>query len=79
VEWRFRLTSSTNHVGNYELDALPIPEPDASLVARVCDLVPHLLSQPDNTIVDRELDELWFDAYRLNAAARARITAAVHG
>lgn len=79
LEWRFRLTSSTNHVGNYELDALPIPEPDASLVARVCDLAQHLLSQPDNTIVDRELDELWFDAYRLNGAARERITAAVHG
>jgi Alw26I/Eco31I/Esp3I family type II restriction m6 adenine DNA methyltransferase len=25
VEWRFRLTNSNNHVGNYELDQIPVP------------------------------------------------------
>ncbi len=26
MDWRFRITSSNNHVNNYELDKLPIPE-----------------------------------------------------
>ena len=26
AEWRFRLTNSNNHVGNYEIDQIPVPE-----------------------------------------------------
>lgn len=77
LEWRFRLTSSTNHVGNYELDALPVPTPDARLVARVGRLVDRLVIDPSDVAVDRELDEVWFDAYALSRDVRDRIKAAV--
>jgi len=77
LEWRFRLTSSTNHVGNYELDALPVPAADADLVRTVNGLVDRLLSDPLDWEVDRELDEVWFDAYGLASDSRERVRAAV--
>ena len=77
LEWRFRLTSSTNHVGNYELDALPLPTPNAELVGRVTQLVDRLLTDPCDVATDRALDEVWFDAYGVGRDARDRISAAV--
>jgi Alw26I/Eco31I/Esp3I family type II restriction m6 adenine DNA methyltransferase len=77
MEWRFRLTSSTNHVGNYELDALPLPEPHPELVARVSALVDQLLTDPHDIAADRDLDEVWFDAYGLGSDARRRIRSIV--
>jgi Alw26I/Eco31I/Esp3I family type II restriction m6 adenine DNA methyltransferase len=77
LEWRFRLTSSTNHVGNYELDALPVPDPDAQLVDRVSGLVDRLMADPSDVAADRELDEVWFDAYGLSREVRGRIRAAI--
>ncbi|MDP9384165.1 MAG: N-6 DNA methylase [Actinomycetota bacterium] len=77
LEWRFRLTSSTNHVGNYELDALPLPTPNPKLVERVCQLVDRLLADPANEAADRELDEVWFDAYGLRPGDRERLERAL--
>jgi Alw26I/Eco31I/Esp3I family type II restriction m6 adenine DNA methyltransferase len=77
LEWRFRLTSSTNHVGNYELDALPLPVPTPELVARVGSLVERRLDDPMDVEIDRALDDVWFDAYGLQLEARRRIAAAV--
>lgn len=77
LEWRFRLTSSTNHVGNYELDALPLPLPSDDLVGRVNRLVERLLRDPTDAVADRELDEVWFDAYGLGPDARRRIRSVV--
>ena len=58
LEWRFRLTSSTNHVGNYELNALPLPAPDPGLVHAVDDLV-DLCSDSHDAAADAELDQIW--------------------
>jgi hypothetical protein len=77
LEWRFRLTSSTNHVGNYELDALPVPVAEANLVETVNDLVNHLLHDPRDAAADAELDEVWFDAYGLSASDRQRVRSAL--
>lgn len=77
LEWRFRLTSSTNHVGNYELDALPLPLPTEDLLSRVNGLVERLLRNPADAVADRELDEVWFDAYGLGPDARRRIRSVV--
>jgi Alw26I/Eco31I/Esp3I family type II restriction m6 adenine DNA methyltransferase len=77
LEWRFRLTSSTNHVGNYELDALPVPPPETSLLSAVNGLVDRLLGDPLDAVADRELDEVWFDAYGLASRDRSRLRAAV--
>ena len=77
LEWRFRLTSSTNHVGNYELDALPVPVAEAGLVETVNELVNHLLHNPHDTTVDAELDGVWFDAYGLSASDSERVRSAL--
>lgn len=77
LEWRFRLTSSTNHVGNYEIDALPLPLPTEDLISRVNRLVERLLRNPADAVADRELDEVWFDAYGLGSDARRRIRSVV--
>lgn len=59
MEWRFRLTSSTNHVGNYEIASLPIPAPtDASLVCAIIKLAGRLTASPDDAVADRELEKL---------------------
>ena len=76
LEWRFRLTSSTNHVGNYELDALPVPAPEAGLLEAVTELVDRLLGDPRDLAADAELDEVWFDAYGVPAAYRGRLRSA---
>jgi Alw26I/Eco31I/Esp3I family type II restriction m6 adenine DNA methyltransferase len=77
LEWRFRLTSSTNHVGNYEIDALPLPVPSKGFVAEVGRLVDRLLRNPRDAEADRELDDLWFEAYGLGLDAQQRITSAL--
>jgi Alw26I/Eco31I/Esp3I family type II restriction m6 adenine DNA methyltransferase len=58
LEWRFRATSSTNHVGNYELDALPLPDPrqHMSEVTAIVDLARELLATPDSISSDTELN-----------------------
>ena len=77
LEWRFRLTSSTNHVGNYELDAFPLPLPTSELVTVVGCLVDRLLADPTDAEADHELDHVWFDAYGLGAEERRRVASAL--
>jgi Alw26I/Eco31I/Esp3I family type II restriction m6 adenine DNA methyltransferase len=70
AEWRFRVTSSTNHVGNYELDALPIPEPaDVKAVSNIVDLSAHLCAAPDDSAADEELNERIGRLYGIGEAA----------
>ena len=77
LEWRFRLTSSTNHVGNYELDALPLPLPTSELDHR--GRVPRrpASADPTDAEADHELDHVWFDAYGLGAEERRRVASAL--
>jgi Alw26I/Eco31I/Esp3I family type II restriction m6 adenine DNA methyltransferase len=57
IDWRFRMTSSTNHVGNYELDALPIPLPEPNdKTAEIVHLVRLLLDEPDHPSADDQLE-----------------------
>jgi len=59
LEWRFRLTSSTNHVGNYEISSLPVPLPaDCSLVTAVAELAAGLCVAPDDTASSKALERL---------------------
>jgi Alw26I/Eco31I/Esp3I family type II restriction m6 adenine DNA methyltransferase len=62
LEWRFRLTSSTNHVGNYELDALPWPEyggPESVAVARAARRVRRSATPTSMKAVDAAVYELF--------------------
>jgi Alw26I/Eco31I/Esp3I family type II restriction m6 adenine DNA methyltransferase len=66
VEWRFRTTSSTNHVGNYELAALPIPAPDAGVrTAEIVERTTRMLRDPDGTETDHALERAVRSMYGL--------------
>lgn len=57
IDWRFRMTSSTNHVGNYELAALPIPEPGSGgRTEEIVRLAGLLLDDPDHPSADARLE-----------------------
>jgi Alw26I/Eco31I/Esp3I family type II restriction m6 adenine DNA methyltransferase len=57
VDWRFRLTSSTNHVGNYELASLPVPLPRTRRDAlSVLTPVRRLLEDPASEDAEQRLD-----------------------
>ena len=57
LEWRFRTTNSTNHVGNYELAALPIPLPEGQPeVADVIAASRQLLQVPSDSRADEALE-----------------------
>lgn len=56
LEWRFRLTSSNNHVSNYELGNLPIPTASSEQIKQVEDLVDSLLANPLHAYLE-ELDQ----------------------
>jgi Alw26I/Eco31I/Esp3I family type II restriction m6 adenine DNA methyltransferase len=56
IDWRFRMTSSTNHVGNYELAALPIPAPDGESASEIIELTAALLRKPGRSSLDDRLE-----------------------
>jgi Alw26I/Eco31I/Esp3I family type II restriction m6 adenine DNA methyltransferase len=56
IDWRFRMTSSTNHVGNYELAALPIPAPEGESASEIVELTAALLNEPDRSSFDDRLE-----------------------
>jgi Alw26I/Eco31I/Esp3I family type II restriction m6 adenine DNA methyltransferase len=66
IDWRFRMTSSTNHVGNYELAALPIPVPDLSeKTDEIVHLTAVLLNEPDHSSADDRLERAVRSLYGL--------------
>lgn len=66
LNWRFQLTSSNNHIGNYELNELPIATPDASQRSKIEGLVKKLLMNPNNLEGKAELNRLVFEIYGLD-------------
>jgi Alw26I/Eco31I/Esp3I family type II restriction m6 adenine DNA methyltransferase len=70
LEWRFRATNSTNHVGNYELAALPIPIPDERAeVAEVMAASRALLLDPSDSSTDSALERAVRALYGLSPGA----------
>lgn len=66
LNWRFQLTSSNNHIGNYELDELPLAIPNPSQKAIIEDLVGKIVNDPDNKEFKAKLNSSVFDIYGLD-------------
>ena len=61
INWLFKLTSSNNHINNYEIDALPIPV-DSINKSEIRNLVLQYIELKETAILDK-IDALVCDAY----------------
>lgn len=61
INWLFKLTSSNNHVNNYEIDCFPIPV-EASELKRISALAKIFLDTQDEAILE-EIEQLTYRAY----------------
>lgn len=61
INWLFKLTSSNNHVNNYEIDCFPIPI-DAQELKRISTLTKLFLDTQDDAIIE-EIEQLAYRAY----------------
>jgi Alw26I/Eco31I/Esp3I family type II restriction m6 adenine DNA methyltransferase len=66
LNWRFQLTSSNNHIGNYQLDELPIAVPDSKQKSVIEDMSNKLVQNPNNEEYKARLNGLIFDVYGLD-------------
>lgn len=64
INWLFKMTSSNNHVNNYEIDCFPIPV-DAKELPSISKLVRRYLNTEDTVLID-EIECLAERAYGLN-------------
>lgn len=64
IDWYFKLTSSNNHINNYEIDNFPIPT-TYSRKAEISLLVQTFLTTKDETILDK-IDALVYEAYGIS-------------
>jgi len=67
LNWRFQLTSSNNHIGNYELDELPVAVPSSKQKMMVEEFVNKLVDYPNNNEFKVKLNATVFDIYGLNS------------
>ncbi len=61
IDWYFKLTSSNNHINNYEIDNFPIPV-TYSKKSDISTLVQNFLVTRDEAILDR-IDAMVYEAY----------------
>jgi DNA-cytosine methyltransferase len=64
INWLFKLTSSNNHVNNYEIDMLPIPIKSKN-IPKISSLVKEYLSSYDNKLLSK-IEDLVNKSYNLN-------------
>jgi adenine-specific DNA-methyltransferase len=65
LDWRFRITSSNNHINNYELDELPIPIPNKKQLIEIELLTNKILNFGNNDELYENLNDLIYDLYGL--------------
>lgn len=63
IDWYFKLTSSNNHINNYEIDNFPIPVA-FSKKDKVSTLVQQYLAEHDEDLLSK-IDSLIYEAYGL--------------
>ncbi len=65
IDWRFKITSSNNHISNYELDELPIAIPSVNQRKTIENLVDNVIKNHHiDTIVNLNIEV--FNLYGLN-------------
>lgn len=64
INWLFKLTSSNNHINNYEIDCFPVPVNSACL-KKISLLTRTFLESKDNILID-EIEQLARAAYGLD-------------
>lgn len=65
LDWRFRLTNSNNHIGNYELDELPLAMSNSKQKVIIEDLVNKLIENPNSDEYKAKLNGIVFNSYGL--------------
>lgn len=64
INWYFKLTSSNNHINNYEIATFPIPV-DSPNLKKISDKVKELLKTKNKTLIE-EIEKLSYEAYNAN-------------
>lgn len=64
MNWLFKLTSSNNHVNNYEIDALPIPVKSPYL-KEIGKTVLRMLNKKEDFLIEK-IDKLVYKAFDIN-------------
>lgn len=64
MNWLFKLTSSNNHVNNYEIDALPIPIKSPYL-KEIGNMVQKLVNEKDDSLIEK-IDKLVYKAFNID-------------
>lgn len=70
INWYFKLTSSNNHINNYEIDSFPIPV-DSSELTLISKLVQKYLQHQRSDIL-QEIEELTIKAYGLSNTIKSQ-------
>lgn len=70
INWLFKLTSSNNHVNNYEIDCFPIPV-EASELKRISTFTKMFLDEQDKAILE-EIEQLTYQAYGIKTSIGER-------
>lgn len=63
IDWYFKLTSSNNHINNYEIDNFPIPV-NSSNKREISDTVRQYLDTRDESLLD-QIDIMVYKAYKI--------------
>jgi DNA-cytosine methyltransferase len=63
INWFFKLTSSNNHVNNYEIDCFPIPV-NSALLTKISILVKEYLKTKDESILEL-IEDYAYQAYEI--------------
>lgn len=65
MNWLFKLTSSNNHVNNYEIDALPIPV-NSPYLKEIGNTVRNMIDEKNEMLIDK-IDRLVYKAFDLHS------------
>lgn len=65
IDWRFKLTSSNNHISNYEISELPIPLCNEDVLREIEELSRSLIKGGENDKIKTKLNSLVYSLFDL--------------